>query len=104
MNREAKRVSKKYLIVSVPNFNSLPARIQTLVGRVPENNRPNKGHVFWFNYGNLSEIFRKNNLDISELKTNTFFKNVFLVGAITGFLARIMPSVFALSFVVKLSK
>src|ERR1043166_2084581 len=36
--REAFRVSRKRVIVSVPNFNSLPARLQVLLGRVPENN------------------------------------------------------------------
>ena len=37
---EATRVSKKFVIISVPNFSSLPARIQTLLGKVPENNQP----------------------------------------------------------------
>ena len=48
--KEAVRVSKRHLIIGVPNFNSLPARLQVLFGAVPENNRPNKGHVYWFNY------------------------------------------------------
>jgi len=101
---EAARVSKKSVIISVPNFNSLPARLQVMFGRVPENNRPNKGHIFWFNYDNLSKMFQENNLKVSEIKTNTFLENAFLIGAVMKFLARIVPPLFALSFVIKLSK
>ena len=46
--REASRVAGE-VVVAVPNFNSLPARLQTLVGRVPENNLATKGHIYWFN-------------------------------------------------------
>lgn len=101
---EATRVSKKYIIISVPNFNSLPARLQVLRGKVPENNRPNKGHVFWFTYDNLTKMCKQNNLNIAEFRTNTFFENRFLFGDITRFLADMFPALFALSFVVKLKK
>jgi len=39
---EASRVADK-VIFSVPNFSSLPARMQTLFGLVPENNTAKKG-------------------------------------------------------------
>lgn len=102
--REATRVSKKHIIISVPNFNSLPARLQVLFGEVPENNRSNKGHVFWFNYCNLIKMCKQNNLNIAEFRTNTFFENKLILGYITKFCARIFPSLFTLSFVVKLKK
>lgn len=102
--KEAVRVSKKDIIISVPNFNSLPARLQILFGNVPENNRPNKGHVFWFNYGNLKKMIANEGLHISELRVNTFFEKVVAVGPVMKFLAKAFPSVFALSFVVKLEK
>ena len=102
--QEAVRVSKKYIIISVPNFNSLPARLQVLRGGVPENNRPNKGHVYWFNYGNLVKMFDQHKLHVVDLRTNTFFENKFLLGDLTRFLVRMFPSLFALSFVVKLEK
>ncbi len=102
--QEATRVSKKYIIISVPNFGSLPARVQVLLGKVPENNRPNKGHVYWFTYGNFMKMLRQNNLHIVDFKTNTFFENKFLLGNVTRFFARIFPALFALSFVVKLEK
>ena len=98
--KEAKRVSKKYIIISVPNFNSLPARIQMAFGGVPENNRPNKGHVFWFNYRVLEKMLNNNGLSVSALKVNTFWE----ASTITKILAGIFPSLFALSFVVKLEK
>lgn len=102
--REAVRVSKKSIIISVPNFNSLPARLQVLFGNVPENNRPNKGHVFWFNYENLKRIIEDEGLHISELRVNTIFESIPLVGVFTKFFARVLPSILALSFVVKLEK
>ncbi len=102
--REAVRISKKSLIVSVPNFNSLPARLQTLLGSVPENNRPNKGHIFWFNYSTLQKLIGGSGLHTVEMRVNTFWQDYFLVGALLKFLARIWPSLFALSFVVQLKK
>lgn len=101
---EAQRVSRKYVIVGVPNFSSLPARLQTLFGKVPENNRPNKGHVYWFNHSVLIKMTEAANLGLIDLHVNTFWQSYFLVGAMLKFLAKIWPSLFALSFVVKLEK
>jgi len=101
---EAVRVSKKHIIISVPNFSSLPARLQVLFGKVPENNRPNKGHVYWFTYGNLMRMARERKLRVDEFRANTFFENKFILGIITKFLARTFPSLFALSFVIKVKK
>jgi len=100
---EAVRVSKKHIIISVPNFNSLPARIQVLSGKVPENNLPHKGHLYWFNYSVLTNLLKRNHLKITESRYNTFWENVFLLGKITKSLCRLFPSLFALSFVVKVT-
>ena len=102
--REAVRVSKKYIIISVPNFNSLPARLQVLRGDVPENNRPNKGHVYWFNYSVLRKMTEDGGLSLVEVRMNTFWQNHFFIGTISKFMTKIWPSLFALSFVVKLEK
>jgi len=102
--KEACRVSKKYIIISVPNFNSLPSRIQMFLGKVPENNRPNKGHIFWFNFNNLRQMLMSTKLAIIELKTNTFWNNKALIGKFMKIMSRVMPSLFALSFVVKTRK
>lgn len=101
---EAKRVSKKNVIVGVPNFNSLPARIQVLLGRVPENNKPNKGHVYWFNERVLRDMMKQHGLSPVIIATNVFWEDKFLVGGLIKFLARIKPSLFSLSFVAKLEK
>jgi len=101
---EATRVSKKFVIISVPNFSSLPARIQTFLGKVPENNRPNKGHVYWFNYSVLIRITDNCGLRLVEIRMNTFWQDYFLIGLISKFMTKIWPSLFALSSVVKLEK
>ncbi len=102
--KEATRVSKKYVVISVPNFNSIPARLQVLLGKVPENNRPNKGHVYWFNYLNLTDMLKKNNLEIVAFEANTFLASRLLVGPMMKLLTKKFPTLFALSFVVKAEK
>ena len=102
--KEAKRVSKKYIIISVPNFNSLPARIQILLGLIPENNRPQKGHIFWFNYSSLKRMIRGDGWKQIDLCVNAIWRDYFLVGTILRFLAYVWPSLFALSFIVKLER
>ncbi len=99
--REAVRVSKKHVIVSVPNFNSLPARLQVIFGKVPENNRPKKGHVFWFNLPILRNMFGQVGLKVVKLRTNTFFESVPYFRYITKNLSEITPNAFSLSFVVE---
>lgn len=93
--KEAKRVSIEYVVISVPNFSSLPARLQTLMGRIPENNRPGKGHVFWFTFRELKRIVSSAELSIDALSMNTF-------RPLPAFLARVFPSLCALSFVARL--
>lgn len=98
--KEAARVSSKYVIVGVPNFSSLPARIQTMQGKVPENNRPHKGHLYWFNDRVLQRVAREAGVQIVEKKMNTFS----LAAAFGNFWTSLFPNVFALSFVAKMQK
>lgn len=102
--KEAKRVSRRSVIVGVPNFSSLPARLQVLVGKVPENNQPKKGHVFWFNYSVIRKFFSNIGLNIYDLRTNTFFESMPIVSFLTKALTKVFPGLFSLSFVVKASK
>lgn len=101
---EAVRVSSDSIIIGVPNFNSIPARVQVLLGRVPENNRSNKGHVFWFNLRALKDMLEKANLCIVELRTNAVWDSKPVIGGVMKLLSRIMPGLFALSFVLKAKK
>lgn len=99
---EAKRISENVLL-SVPNFNSLPARIQALFGKIPENNTPKKGHVYWFNYDNLKAMLEKTGFKINVIETNTFWERMPAVKAVMKILKNNFPSLFALSFIVKAS-
>ncbi len=102
--REAARVSKGGVIVGVPNFSSLPARLQVLFGSVPENNQPKKGHVYWFNRKILLTMAEKAGLKLDILRYNVFWDKVPVLSLVIRALASIFPGVFALSFVVKLKK
>lgn len=96
---EARRVARNRIIVSVPNFSSLPARLQTLLGRVPENNRAGKGHVYWFNHPILLSLAKRAILTPGRLQMNTF--SVFTR---FSFVTTLWPNLFALSFVLELKK
>jgi 2-polyprenyl-3-methyl-5-hydroxy-6-metoxy-1,4-benzoquinol methylase len=98
--RDAARVSRNEVVVGVPNFSSLPSRIQVMKGVVPENNRPNKGHVYWFNENVLAVIAQEAGLQEADRRVNTFGAGKLL----GGFLPRVWPNLFALSFVVKFEK
>lgn len=102
--KEARRVSRDRVVVGVPNFSSFPARIQMLLGKIPENNQPKKGHIFWFNYKILRRMFNNTGLKIIKIKSNTFFESIPFFSMITRYLTKIFPNVFCLSFVVLAGK
>ncbi len=90
--KELRRVSDS-AVIGVPNFSSLPARLQVLLGKVPENNGPSYGHLQWFNWPVLRRVIEDNGFTISEVRMNAPWGLTFL--------ARLWPNMFALSFVVK---
>jgi methionine biosynthesis protein MetW len=102
--REAARVSKKHVIIGVPNFSSLPARLQMLVGKVPENNRPKKGHVYWFNIQVMASLARTEHLRIVDMRINTQAQKIPLIGFVFSILGKLFPNLFALSYVFVLEK
>lgn len=97
--KEAVRIAKNNVFISVPNFNSLPARIQMLLGKIPENNSSRKGHVYWFNYDRLSEILKRSGLRIEKKYFNTFEPKI-----INNIFLKLFPGLFSLSFVLKTKK
>lgn len=99
--KEADRVSKGSVVFSVPNFNSFPARLQMLLGKVPENNKHRQGHIYWFSYKVMKELLRESGLEMTEMKVNSFFCRVPVLNRIMQFLAEKRPSIFALNFVVR---
>jgi len=101
---EMVRVTKRNIIIGVPNFSSLPARLQILLGNVPENNLPQKGHVYWFNMHVLRSMVSAQGLEIKEVHYNSFGNRYFLSRVFFNYLAKLWPSMFALSFVIKARK
>mgnify|MGYP000258104874 FL=1 len=97
---EVARVTSSDLVVSVPNFSSLPARLQVLRGRVPENNTPRKGHVYWFTWGKLRKMLDDSGFEVIDARFNANFERLPFVGGVFRQLAARFPSLFALSFVV----
>lgn len=97
--RDVARVARTQIVVSVPNFSSLPARMQTVCGQVPENNRPHKGHVYWFNDSVFRSVVDGAGLEIETVRMNTFSPFSKL-----GISPALWPNGFALSFVARLKK
>lgn len=102
--KEVRRVTKTHAVIGVPNFSSLPARIQTLCGRVPENNKPRKGHVYWFTWQTLLKMLKDAGFVVEEFRVNANLSRLPVIGAALARLARWQPSLFALSFVVRARK
>ena len=102
--KEAVRVAKKYVYISVPNFVSLPARVQVLFGKVPENNTLRKGHIFWVTRKGIHKLIKNSGLHIEKEFINTFWEAKPVVGLVTKFLVKVWPGLFGLSFVIKAGK
>lgn len=98
---EASRVAREVVIV-VPNFNSVVARLQVLAGRVPENNTPRKQHVYWFNYRQLREIVSAAGLTIAAERFHSFKYDHPLFATPFRLLGRSRPTVFSLAFAARL--
>jgi|GEM_PF-689110 len=93
--KEAYRVSRKFVFISVPNFVSLPARFQVFLGRVPENNTARDGHVYWMTWRVILDLLTETGFKVVETQPNTFWEDVPIVCVVTTFLKRKWPSLFA---------
>lgn len=98
--REAHRITRSYLYISVPNFISLPARIQVMLGKVPENNTPRDGHVYWMTKEVITDLLTKNGFVIETIEVNTFWEKLFFM----KWLKNLNQSLFGLSFIIKAKK
>jgi methionine biosynthesis protein MetW len=98
---EAARVAREVVVV-VPNFNSIVARLQVMAGRVPENNTPRKQHVTWFNYAKLREVVSSAGLEVVSERFHTFKYDHRFAAAPFRVLGRARPTVFSLAFGVRL--
>ncbi len=101
--QELHRVCDEYLILSVPNFSSLPARIQMLLGKIPENNTPVQMHIYWMNLSIISKMLQKSGFTIDKIEMNTF-GSMWPIKILTKLGLRLFPNIFALSFVIRAVK
>lgn len=102
--KEAVRISKGYVYISVPNFVSLPARIQVLLGGIPENNTLRKGHIFWVTRKALHTLIQRCGLTIEKEAFTTFWENTPILGPIMKAIVKIKPELFSLAFAIKAKK
>lgn len=99
--KEMIRVSNNKVIFVVPNFNSFSARIQTLFGRIPQQNKKNKGHIYWFNKNEIINILNNNHNNISKynivpipyLNRNKYLS---FIGEVFAF---ILPKIFSVELI-----
>jgi len=97
--RELGRVGRE-VIIAVPNFQHVRGRLAMLTGRVPFQNRPLRGHVYWINRRVLSEMIEAAGLRVTEWRYEPSSR----LGGIGRMLARRWPSMFAVAFAVRLTK
>lgn len=102
--REAHRITSSSVFISVPNFGALPARLQMLFGRVPENNTPRDGHVYWMTWDVIQGLLADTGFEIVATAPNSFWEDKPVIKHVTGWLKKVWPSVFALSFIIKARK
>lgn len=100
---EAARVAREVVVV-VPNFNSLVARVQVAGGRVPENNTPRKRHAYWFNYETFTKIVHASGLEIAAERHHTFKYDRRWLARPFRWLGRCRPSLFSLAFAARLRR
>lgn len=97
--KEAARVSSRFIYISTPNFVSLPARLQVLRGRVPENNTPRDGHIYWMTEKVIARLIDRAGLVLDQVWDNTFWQNRPFIGPFMRILVRKWPSLFTLAFI-----
>ena len=95
--REMGRVGSS-VVVAVPNFHFIVGRISMVFGRIPFQSKPRRGHVYWFNYYVLSRMVRDAGMRIERITYGPIAR----LGVFGRILARLLPNLFADSFVVLL--
>jgi SAM-dependent methyltransferase len=97
--REMARVAR-WVVLVVPNFHYWKDRAQMLLGQVPFQCKPRRGHVHWFNYIMLQELTANGELGVDTLIFGGFRR----YGPVGHWLARWHPNLFAHSFAARLRK
>jgi SAM-dependent methyltransferase len=97
--RELARIAPE-VVIAVPNFNSLRARVDVARGIVPFQNRPARGHSYWFNERVLRELITDAGLQMVEWRVQPSVR----LGAPGRALAIRWSSVFGVAFAARLER
>jgi ubiquinone/menaquinone biosynthesis C-methylase UbiE len=97
--QEMARVAR-WVVLVVPNFHYWKDRVRMLIGQVPFQCKPKRGHVHWFNYTTLQELTTQGKLKVDAV----IFAGCRRCGPVGDWLARWHPNLFAHSFAVRLKK
>lgn len=95
--REMGRIGRD-VVISVPNFNFIAGRVAMLGGRTPFQSKPQRGHVYWFNWTVLRRMARDAGMRVEAVSYGPILR----FGAFGRFLARTAPNLFADSYVARL--
>lgn len=91
------------LIIVVPNFNSYKQRIEVLQGKIPFQNKIQRGgHILWVNHHFLLNLFEKCNLSIVD--TYHLFSKTNDKKSLSYKVQNIFPNLFANSFGYRVEK
>jgi SAM-dependent methyltransferase len=93
---EMARVADEVVIV-VPNFHYWRERVQMLLGRIPFQSRPQRGHVHWFNPLTLMALLDDTGLEPLEI----LYESPIRLGQLGRWLSTKWPAMFAASIGVR---
>ncbi len=93
------RIAQSIVIV-VPNFHYWKDRVCMLIGKVPFQCKPKRGHVHWFSYLMFQELIAWAGLQPGTI----VFTGLHRLGLLSGWLVRWHPNLLAHSFAVRLVK
>ena len=96
---EMARVAWQVVII-LPNFHYWKGRASMLIGKVPYQSKPRRGHVHWFNYAILQDFVTRAGLQIDTIILGGFRR----LRPVGEWLARWHPNLFAHSFAVRLEQ
>jgi SAM-dependent methyltransferase len=97
--KEMARVAQSLVIV-VPNFHYWKDRAQMLLGQVPFECRPRRGHIYWFDYFILKDMISLAGLQLETI----LLSGIKSLGPVGNWLARWHPNLFADSFAARITK
>lgn len=88
--KEMGRIGSSVVVV-VPNCNYWKERMKVLLGKRPLQYKPERGHVYWFNYYIMEEMARAAGLRIDSILFGGFLR----LGPVGGWLAKFHPNLFS---------